>query len=192
MISTYQHLSNPQRDIKTKTAAREHWDQTIKRHVTNRYLYFCQHDQETLKTIVLRTLAESSRRRSTQRKNQQRQNFNKFRIKIYYNFVNEENILNWRPQHIDRPMTAVKKPKEWFEEHIKSGGPVKSDYSHDGARQVTFQDDTKAVLLASGHFICKWPNGKQLQCNPDGTHITVPNTWTTIIRVRDHISKLLR
>ena len=67
----------------------------------------------------------------------------------------------------------VKKPKEWFEEHVKTGGAIESDYSHNGARQVTFKDGGKVVLLASGHFIHKWANGKQVQCNPDGTNITV-------------------
>lgn len=75
----------------------------------------------------------------------------------------------------------AKKPKEWFDEHLKSGGPVKTDYSHDGARQVTFEDDSKVVLLASGHFIRRWPNGKQLQCNPDGTYITVRIPSTTVV-----------
>ena len=74
-----------------------------------------------------------------------------------------------------RFISMVKTPKEWFEEHKKAGGKVVSDYSNNGARQITFKDGGKVVLLATGHFIHKWANGKQLQCNPDGTHITVFN-----------------
>ena len=69
-------------------------------------------------------------------------------------------------------------PSVLFKQHIKreadSGNAIVNAEYHHGDRKVFFADGSNIQLLKTGHFVRLFPDGKTLQCDPDGKITPAP------------------